>query len=76
MNMSKSTFYGGCRQELRSFLSLPKLECGPQEINLGHLPTLYIFRKFGITVTKFEKTQIHFKCEVFAEVAVVNAKAP
>ena len=60
----------------RSFLSLPKLECGPQEINSGTFAYTLHFQQFGITMTKFEKTQIHFKCEVFAYVAVVNAKAP
>ena len=63
-------------KRLRSFLSLPKLESSPQEINSGTFAYTLHFQQFGITLTKFEKTQIHFKSEVFAKVAVVNAKAP
>jgi len=61
----------------RISFSLSELECGPQEINsreirlhLGH------FQQIGINATKFEKTGIHFKTDVFAAVAVVDAKAP
>ena len=61
----------------RISFSLPKLECGPQEINsreirlhLGH------FQQTGINATKIEKTGIHFKTDVFTAVAVVDAKAP
>ena len=34
------------------------------------------FQQIGINATKIEKTGIHFKTNVFAAVAVVNAKAP
>ena len=61
----------------RMSFSLSKLECSPQEINsreirlhLGH------FQQIGINATKIEKTGIHFKTDVFAAVAVVDAKAP
>jgi len=33
------------------------------------------FWQIGINATKIEKTGIHFKCDVFAAVAVVDAKA-
>ena len=34
------------------------------------------FEQIGINATKIEKTRIHFKTDVFAAVAVVDAKAP
>ena len=34
------------------------------------------FQQIGINATKIEKTGIHFKVDVFAAVAVVDAKAP
>ena len=34
------------------------------------------FQQIGINATKTEKTGIHFKTDVFAAVAVVNAKTP
>ena len=61
----------------RISFSLSKLECGPQEINSReirlHLP---YFQQIGIKATKIEKTGIRFKTDVFAAVAVVDAKAP
>ena len=54
-------------KQLQSFLSLPKLDSSPQEINSGTFAYTLHFQQFGITMTKFE---------VFAKVAVVNAKAP
>ena len=58
--------------------SLSKLDCGPQEINSReiflHLPFSANWNK--AKVTKIEKMGIHFKTDVFATVAVVNAKTP
>ena len=34
------------------------------------------FQRIGINTTKFEKTLIHFKSDIFAAVAVVDAKTP
>ena len=34
------------------------------------------FQQIGINATKIDKTGIHFKTDVFAAVAVVDAKAP
>ena len=34
------------------------------------------FQQIGINATKIEKTGIHLKTDVFAAVAVVDAKAP
>ena len=37
---------------------------------------IWHFQQIGINATKIEKTGIHFKTDVFAAVAVVEAKAP
>ena len=48
----------------RIFLSLSKLECGPQEINPREYICLHL--KFS---ERLKKTRIHFKSDVFAAVA-------
>ena len=61
----------------RISFSLSKLEWGPQEINSReirlHLPFSANWNKRDKLI---EKTGIHFKTDVFAAVAVVDAKAP
>ena len=42
----------------------------------GKFPYTCHFQQIGINGTKIEKTGIHFKTDVFAAVAVVDAKAP
>ena len=66
--MPNLTFYGGRKQARKNFfLSLSKLECGAQEIHFH----------FDIFMNKHaKKTQIHFNSDVFAALAVVDAKAP
>ena len=61
----------------RISFSLSKLECGPQEINSSRkFAYTCHFQQIGINGTKIEKTGIHYKTDVFAAVAVVDAKAP
>ena len=60
----------------RVSFSLSKLECGPQEINSRKIRLHLHFQEIGINATEIEKTGIHFKTDVFAAVAVVDAKAP
>ena len=48
----------------RIFLSLSKLECGPQEINSREYRCLHL--KFS---ERLKKTRFHFKSDVFAAVA-------
>ena len=60
----------------RISFSLSKLKCGPQEINSREIRLRYHFKQIGINATKIEKTGIHFKTDIFAAVAVVDAKAP
>ena len=42
----------------------------------GKFAYTFHFQQIGINATKIEKTGIHFKTDVFAAVAVVDAKAP
>ena len=60
----------------RISFSLSKLECGPQEINSREIRQHLPFSANWNTRDKDWKTGIHFKTDVFAAVAVVDAKAP
>ena len=42
----------------------------------GKFAYTYHFQQIGINATKIEKMGINFKSDVFAAVAVVDAKAP
>ena len=42
----------------------------------GEFADIRYFKRIGINATKVWKTQIHFKSDVFAVVAVVDAKVP
>ena len=66
--MPKFKFCGGRRDDETFFLFL----------NSSAFPkkSIIYFQRIGINVTKFEKTLIHFKNDVFAAVAVVDAKTP
>ena len=59
-----------------NFVSLSKLECGLKKSTPGKFADIRHFQRIGINATKFEKTLIHFKSDVFAAVAVVDAKTP
>ena len=60
----------------RISLSLSKLGCGPQEINSREIRLHLTFSANWNKPDKFEKTRIHFKSDVLAAVAVVDAKDP
>ena len=47
----------------------------PDESTPGKNAYIWHFRRIGINATKFEKTRIHFKSDVFAAVALVDTKA-
>ena len=66
------TFYGGRKQATTN----SKLECGPQEINSWEMPQICHFQRIGRNATKFKKTRIQFKSDVFATVVIVDTKAP
>ena len=66
-------------KQQQNFLSLSKLECGPQEFNSWTREiclNIRHFQRIGINMTKSEKTLIHFKSDVFAAITVVDAKTP
>ena len=58
-------FYGGRKQARTNLNSTPR-----------KFAYTCHFQQIGINATKIEKTGIHFKTDVFAAVAVVNAKTP
>ena len=74
------TLYGGHKQATTNFFSLSKLECCSQETKpstLGNFAYIWCFQRIGINATMFEKTRMHsFQCDVFAAVAVFDAKTP
>ena len=65
------------RQRLRrNFLSLSKLDkfkAIPKKSTPGKCAYILLFRRIEINATKFEKTRIDFKSDVFDAVAVVVA---
>ena len=63
------------RQHEFFFLYL-NLSSVPDESTPGKYAYIWHFRRIWKNATKFEKTRIHFKSDVFAAVAVVDAKAP
>ena len=73
--MPNCKFYGGRKQATTNILSL-KLSAVLKKSTLGKFAYTCHFQQIGINATKIEKTGIHFKTDVFAAVAVVDAKAP
>ena len=60
--------------DVKIFLSLSKLECGPQVNSTpGKFAYFRPFQRNSMNATTFEKTRIHFKGDVFAAVAVAVA---
>ena len=58
----------------RIFVSLFK-PGSEKKSSLGKFAFIWHFQQIGIVATKFEKTRIRFTSDVFAAVAVVDAKA-
>ena len=76
VKMPNCKFYGGRKQATTNlFLSL-NLSAVLKKATPGKFAYTCHFQQIGINATKFEKTGIHFKTDVFAAVAVVDAKAP
>ena len=63
------------RQHEVFFLYL-NLSSVPDESTPGKYAYIWHFRRIWMNAIKFEKTRIHFKSDVFAAIAVVDAKAP
>ena len=66
------TFSGGRKQATTNFLSLSKLEYTVPK----KLPTFAFSAFWNKREKKIENARIRFNSDVFADVAVVNAKAP
>ena len=77
VKMPNCKFYGGRKQATTNlfFLSL-NLSAVLKKSTPGKFGYNYNSQQTGINATKIEKTGIHFKTDVFAAVAVVDAKAP
>ena len=60
------------RQRLEFFFLFQNLV---KKLTPGKFSYIWHFPEIGIRATKFEKARIHFKSDVFAAVAVVNAAA-
>ena len=71
-----ASFVEDVNKRRRIYLSLSKLECGPQEIDSREIRQHLPFSANWNKRDKDWKTGIHFKTDVFAAVAVVDAKAP
>ena len=70
LKMPNFKFYGGRKQATTTVSFSSNQECTPQETNSLEI---------RVQLTKMRqslKTRIHFKSDVFAALAVVDAKAP
>ena len=59
-----------------NFLLFLNLSSVPKKSTPGKFAYIRYFQRTKINATKFEKTPIHFKSDIFAAVAVVDAKSP
>ena len=60
----------------RIFFLFLNLSAVPKKSTPGNFAYIRHFQRIGINATKFEKKLIHFKSDVFANVAVADAKTP
>ena len=78
VKMPNFTFYG--RGTLTSddeiFFPFLNVSAVPKKSRPGKFAYIRHFQRIGMNATKFQKTLIHFKRDVLAAVAVVNAKTP
>ena len=59
-----------------NFLLFLNLSSVPKKSTPGKFAYIRYFQRTKINATKFEKTPIHFKSDIFGAVAVVDAKSP
>ena len=76
VKMPNCKFYGGCKQATTNLFFSLNLSVVLKKSSPGKFAYTCHFQQIGINATKIEKTGIHFKTDVFAATAVVNAKAP
>ena len=76
--MTNFTFYGRRTQTSDDEIFFPflNLSAVPKKSSPGKFAYIKHFQRIGMNATMFEKTLIHFKRDVFAAVAVVNANTP
>ena len=74
--MPNFTFYGGRKQATTKFFLSLNLNAVPKKSTLEKFAFFRHFHRIRINARKFEKTPIHFKSDVFAAVALVDAKTP
>ena len=74
--MPNFTFYEGRKQATTKFFLSLNLNAVPKKSTLEKFAFFRHFHRIRINAKKFEKTPIHFKSDVFAAVAVVDAKTP
>ena len=60
----------------RIFFLFLNLGAVPKKSTPGKFAYIRHFQRFGINATKSEKKVIHFKSDILATVAVVDAKTP
>ena len=76
VKMPNCKFYGGRKQATTNLFFSLNLSSVLKKSTPGKFAYTCHFQQIGINATKIEKTGIHFKTDVFATVAVVDAKAP
>ena len=76
VKMPNFALYGGGKQATTKFFLFLNLSAVPNISAPRKLAYIKHFPPTGINATKFEKTLIHFKSDVFTAVAVVDAKTP
>ena len=78
VKMPNFMFNGGRAQtsDDEIFFLFLNMSAVPRKSNPGKFACIRHFQRIGINATKFEKTLIHFKSDVFAAVAVVDGKTP
>jgi len=76
VKMPNCKFYGGRKQATTNLLFSLNLSVVLKKSTPGKFTYTCHFQQTGINVTNIEKTGIHFKTDIFAAVAVVDAKAP
>ena len=75
VKMPNCKFYGGRKQATTNLFFSLNLSAVLKKSTPGKFAYTCHFQQIGINATKIEKTGLHFKTDVFAAVAVVDAKA-
>ena len=74
VKMPNCKFYGGRKQATTNLFFSLNLSAVLKKSTPGKFAYTCHFQQIGINATEIEKTGIHFKADVFAAAAVVDAK--